>query len=202
MATLVISENVTLDGVVEDPTGERGFAHGGWFEEYMGADRGAWAGLEFAEAQAASALLLGRTSDAYFGERWNDASGEWPDRLNGLPKYVVSSTITEPVWRNSTVLPGDVVEEVTRLKTQVPGEIVVYASRRLVQTLMEHGLVDEVRLVVFPVVLGSGERLFGGAHGKMPLRLLASRGVGEGLVHLTYEVLPAAGADPARGTAR
>jgi dihydrofolate reductase len=188
MGKLVISENMSLDGVVEDPTGEEGFAHGGWFEQYMGEDRASWAEVEFAEALAAGALLLGRRSDEYFGSRWNSASGEWPDRLRSLPKYVVSSTLVDPVWINSTVLKGDIVEEVSKLKQEVAGDIVVYASRQLVRTLMEHDLVDELRLTVFPVVLGAGERLFGQTSDKKSLRLLSTLTVGNGLALLTYEV--------------
>ncbi|MFF1876253.1 dihydrofolate reductase family protein [Leifsonia sp. NPDC058230] len=189
MAKIVISENVSLDGVVEDPTGEEGFVHGGWFEQYMGNDRGAWAGVEYQEALGADALLLGRRSDEYFGTRWNAAKGEWPDRLNSLPKYVVSSTLVAPVWRNGVVLHGDAVAEVSKLKEEVQGEIVVYASRQLVRTLLEHDLVDELRLVVFPVILGSGERLFGETSKKTSLHLRDTRAVGEGLSILRYTVI-------------
>ena len=189
MGKIVISENVSLDGVMEDPTGEGGFDRGGWFEQFMGEDRGAWAQAEYAEALGADALLLGRGSDAYFGARWNDATGDWPDRLNALPKYVVSATLTEPVWRNSTVLHGDAVAEVAKLREQVAGEIVVYASRPLVQTLWEHDLVDEVRLMVFPVVLGAGARVFGEFPGQKPVRLLETRAVGEGIALLRYDVV-------------
>jgi dihydrofolate reductase len=188
MGKIVVSENISLDGVVEDPTGEGGSAHGGWFERYMGQDRGAWAEAEFAEALGADALLVGRRSDEYFGSRWNSASGEWPDRLNSLPKYVVSSTLAEPVWMNSTILSGDLVEGVLTLRENIEGEIIVYASRQLVRTLMENDLVDELRLMVFPVVLGAGERLFGETSETRPLHLISVRGVGENLALLTYEV--------------
>jgi dihydrofolate reductase len=187
MGKIVVSQNVSLDGVVEDPTGEEGSRHGGWFEQFMGEDRGAWAEAEFSEARRAQALLLGRRTDAYFGPRWSSATGDWADRLNSLPKYVVSSTLEEPTWTNVTVVKGDVVTEVSELKRQIQGEIVVYASRRLVQTLMEHDLVDELRLMVFPVVLGAGERLFGGASDKKPMRLMDAHAVGDGLVYLSYE---------------
>jgi dihydrofolate reductase len=186
MGRIVVSENVSLDGVVEDPTGEEGFRHGGWFDRCLDGDRGAWAEVELAEARGAEALLLGRRSAEYFGARWSSRTGEWADRLNGLPKYVVSSTLVEPAWGNSTVLRGDVAETVAALKREIAGEIVVYASRRLVRTLLAHDLVDELRLIVFPVVLGSGERLFGDTD--HALRLRASRTVGEGLVQLSYEV--------------
>jgi dihydrofolate reductase len=187
MGKIIVSQNVSLDGVVEDPTGENGFKHGGWFEQFMGEDRSAWAAVEFSEARGAQALLLGRRSDEYFGTRWSSASGDWADRLNSLPKYVVSSTLKEPKWTKVTVLKGDVVSEVSELKRKIKGEIVVYASRSLVHTLMEHDLVDELRLVVFPVVLGTGQRLFGDTTDKKPMRLMDSRTIGEGLAYLVYE---------------
>ena len=192
MGKIVVSQNVSLDGVVEDPTGEEGFRHGGWFEQFMGQDREAWAAVEFSEAQRAEALLLGRRTDEYFGPRWSSATGEWADRLNSLPKYVVSSTLEEPRWTNVTVVNGDVVSEVSELKRQIEGEIVVYASRPLVHTLMEHNLVDELRLIVFPVVLGAGERLFAESSDKTPLRLITTESIGDGLAYLTYERVRAA----------
>jgi dihydrofolate reductase len=191
MGKIVVSENISLDGVVEDPTGEEGFKHGGWFDQFLDNDREAWAEVEFAEALGAEALLLGRRSDEYFGARWSSRSGEWADRLNSLPKYVVSSTLVNPVWNNSTVLKDDVVNEVSKLKQEIQGEIVVYASRTLVRTLMEHDLVDELRLMVFPVVLGAGERVFGETSDKRSMRLLDIRTVGDGLAYLTYELVRA-----------
>ena len=152
-------------------------------------DREAWAKVELDEALGAEALLLGRRSDEWFAARWPSRSGEWADRLNSLPKYVVSSTLDDPGWSNSTVLKGDVVSEVSKLKQELDGEIVVYASRQLVRTLMEHDLVDELRLMVFPVVLGAGERLFGETSDKKPMRLLDTRTVGDGLAYLTYELV-------------
>ena len=190
MGKIVISENVSLDGVVQDPTGEEGFRHGGWFGQVGDKDREEWAKVEFEEALGAEALLLGRRSDEYFGPRWTGRSGEWADRLNGLPKYVVSSTLVNPEWSNSTVLKGEVVNEVSKLKQELDGEIVVYASRQLVHTLMEHDLVDELRLMVYPFVLGAGERLFGETSDKKSIRPLYARTVGDSLVYLTYEVVP------------
>ena len=187
MGKIVVSQNVSLDGVVEDPSGEQGFRHGGWFVQFMGQDWEAWANLELAEAQGAEALLLGRRSDEYFATRSPSQSGEWVDRLNSLPKYVVSSTLEEPKWTNATVLRGEVVSEVSKLKQQTEGEIVVYGSRPLVRTLMEHDLVDELRLTVFPVVLGAGERLFGETRGKNAMRLVAVRTLDGDTVFLTYE---------------
>jgi dihydrofolate reductase len=186
---IVISENVTLDGVVQDPTGEEGFRHGGWFSQIAETELAEWAKVEFEEALGAEALLLGRRSDEYFGPRWLSRSGEWADRLNSLPKYVVSSTLADAHWSNSTVLKGDVVQEASTLKQELDGEIVVYASRQLVHTLMEHDLVDEVRLMVFPFVLGAGERLFGQTSDKKSMRLAVIRRVGESLAYLRYEVV-------------
>jgi dihydrofolate reductase len=189
MGKIIVSENVSLDGVVQDPTGEEGFRHGGWFDRIGDKDREEWAKVEFDEALGAEALLLGRRSDEYFGTRWTGRSGEWADRLNSLPKYVVSSTLVDPEWSNSTVLKGDLVNEVSKLKQAVDGQIVVYASRQLVHTLMEHDLVDELRLMVYPFVFGAGERLFGETSDKKSIRPLNTRTVGDTLVHLTYEIV-------------
>ncbi|HTJ39467.1 MAG TPA: dihydrofolate reductase family protein [Dactylosporangium sp.] len=186
MGTIVITTNTTLDGVVQDPDGEEGFRLGGWFGRYGGADLEAWAKLETEEALGAAALLLGRRSDAWFGKRWNGREGAWAQRLNAMPKYVVSATLAETVWVNSTVLRGDVAEEVARLKREVDGEILVYASYQLCRALLSLDLVDELRLVVFPVVLGAGERLFGEASQPTALSLVGTRPVGDGLTLLTY----------------
>ena len=187
MGKIVVSENVSLDGVTQDPTGEEGFRHGGWFGRIGDKDREAWAKMEFDEALGAEALLLGRRSDEWFAERWLSRSGDWADRLNSLPKYVVSSTPEEPSWANATVLTGDVADEVSKLKQELDGDIVVYASTQLVRTLMEHDLVDELRLTVYPVVLGAGERLFGETSDSRPLRLVSTQTIGDGLAFLTYE---------------
>jgi dihydrofolate reductase len=189
MGKIVISENVSLDGVVQDPTGEEGFRQGGWFSQIGDKDREAWANVELDEALGAEAQLLGRRSYEFFAARWPSRSGEWADRLNSMPKYVVSSTLVDPDWNNSTVLKGDVVNEVSKLKQELDGEIVVYASRQLVRTLMEHDLVDELRLMLYPFVLGAGERLFGETSDKKPVRLLSTRTVGDGLAYLTYELV-------------
>ena len=150
-------------------------------------DREEWAKVELDEALGTEALLLGRRSYEWFAARWPSRSGELADRLNSLPKYVVSSTLEDPDWNNSTVLKGDVVNEVSKLKQELDGDIVVYASFQLVRTLIEHDLVDELRLMVFPVVLGAGERLFGETSDKKPMRLVDTRTVGDGLAYLTYE---------------
>jgi len=189
MGKIVVSENVSLDGVVQDPTGEEGFKHGGWFEQIGDKDREQWAKVGLDEALGADALLLGRRSYEFLAARWPSRSGEWADKLNSLPKYVVSSTLVDPDWNNSTVLKGEVVGEVSKLKHEIQGEIVVAASRQLVHTLMEHDLVDELRLMIYPVVLGVGERLFGEASDKKPIRLLDSHTVGDSLAYLTYELV-------------
>ena len=154
MGKIVITTNTSLDGVVQDPDGEEGFRLGGWFDQFGGKDLEQWAKVETDEALRAEALLLGRRSDEWFGTRWASRTGAWADKLNSMPKYVVSSTLQEPKWSNSTVLKGDVVNEVSRLKQEIAGEILVYASYQLGRTLIEHDLVDELRVVVFPVVLG------------------------------------------------
>jgi dihydrofolate reductase len=189
MGKIVISTNVSLDGVVQDPDGKEGFRLGGWFGQFGGKDLEEWAKVSLGEALRAEALLLGRRTDEWFAARWLSRTGEWPDRLNSLPKYVVSSTLEEPRWSNATLLKGDVASEVSRLKQELDGDIVVYASYQLRRTLMEHDLVDEVRLVVFPVVLGAGERLFGETSDKKPMRLVDSRTIGDGLAFLTYTLV-------------
>ena len=187
MGKIVISTNVSLDGVIQDPDGAEGFDRGGWFDQSMGSDRQEWAKFFVAEAMSAAALLLGRRTEEWFGVRWTPRTGEWADRLNSLPKYVVSSTLVDPKWTNVTVLKGGAVEEVTRLKEQVDGDIVIYASYQLGRELIEHDLVDELRLFVLPVVVGAGERLFGETTGTKPFRLAESRVVGDGLVFFTYQ---------------
>jgi dihydrofolate reductase len=192
MGKLVLSgpQNVSLDGVVQDPTGDEGFKLGGWFVESGGKDLEEWNKVALDDALGAEAWLLGRRSYEYFGMRWRPRTGELADRLNAMPKYVVSSTLQEPDWNNSRVLKGDVVTEVLKLKQVLDGEIVVPASYQLGRTLIEHDLVDEVRLVVFPVVLGDGERLFGETTGKKPMRLVDTKTIGDGLVFLTYTFIP------------
>jgi dihydrofolate reductase len=187
MGKIVISTNVSLDGVVQDPDGKEGFRLGGWFGEFGGKDLDEWAKVELEEALGTEALLLGRRSDEWFAARWAGRSGVWADRLNSLPKYVVSSTLQEPKWSNSTVLKGEVVDEVSKLKRELDGDIAVYASYQLGRTLIEHDLVDELRLVVYPVVLGAGERLFGQTSDKKPLRLVHIKTIGDGLAFLTYQ---------------
>src|SRR5207245_3200983 len=170
MGKIVVSENVTLDGVIQDPAGDEGFRVGGWVG--LLKDSPQLNKLALDEALGAEAFLLGRRSYEWFAARWPSRTGALADRLNSLPKYVVSSTIAEPTWNNSTVLKGDVLIEVSKLKDELKGEIVVPASFQLLSTLMEHDLVDELRLKIFPVVLGAGERLFGETSEKKPMRLI------------------------------
>jgi dihydrofolate reductase len=184
MGTIMVTEFVSLDGVMEDPGGAEDFEHGGWtFEIGMGEDGGAF---KFEETKKSAALLLGRVTYEGFAAAWPSREGEFADRFNSMPKYVVSSTLTDPEWNNTTVLRGDVVESVSRLRDEVDGEIAVHGSARLVQTLVEHDLVDELHLMVFPVVLGSGKRLFGDTSDKARLHLVESRTVGDGVALLIY----------------
>ena len=185
MGKIVVSDNVSLDGVIEDPAGDEGFPRGGWVG--LIKDRPELAKLALDEALGTEAMLMGRRTYDWFAARWPSRTGELAHRLNSLPKYVVSATLEHPDWNNATVLKGDVLHEVSNLKQKVSGEIVVPASIRIVRTLMEHDLVDELRLTVFPVALGAGERLFGETSDKRPLRLTDTKTIGHGLAYLTYE---------------
>ncbi len=188
MGKIIISENVSLDGVVQDPTGEEGFRHGGWFSRVDDRDREEAAKVLLDEALGTEAMLLGRRSYEFLASRWPSRSGALADRLNSKPKYVVSSTLQDPAWNNSTVLKGDAVSEVSKLKQQLAGDIVA-ASAQLVHTLIEHDLADELRLTIYPVVLGAGERLFGETSDKKPMRLINTRTVGGSLAYLTYKLV-------------
>ncbi len=187
MGRIVISENVSLDGVIQDPAGDEGFSRGGWVGRVGDRGREAAAQVLLDEALGTEAVLLGRRTYEFFAARWPSRSGELAHRLNTLPKYVVSSTLEDPDWSNSTVLTGDVVNEVLKLKQELNGEIVVYGSFQLLRTLLEHDLVDELRLMIYPVVLGAGERLFGETSDKKPMRLVDTQTVGDDLAFLTYE---------------
>jgi dihydrofolate reductase len=185
MGTIVVSDNVSLDGVVQDPAGDEGFRVGGWVG--LIKDRPELTKLALDEAVGAEALLLGRRTYEWLAARWPSRSGELADRLNGLPKYVVSSTLESPEWKNSTVLKGDALNEASRLKRELEGEIVVPGSFHLVRMLIEHDLVDQLRLKVFPVVLGAGTRLFGETSDKKALRLVDTQTIEGDVVVLTYE---------------
>jgi dihydrofolate reductase len=190
MGKIVISENISVDGVVQDPTGEEGFRHGGWFLQVEDKDREEWGKLEYQESLGTEALLLGRRSYEYFASGWSSRPGDWADRLRSLPKYVASSTpLSGPDWKNATVLGGNLANEVSKLKQELEGEIVVYGSRQLVRTLMDHDLVDELRLTVYPVVLGTGNRLFDEIGDKTRVRLVKASTIGDGLAFVNYEVM-------------
>ena len=184
MGTIVVSENVSLDGVIQDPAGDEGFRVGGWVG--LIKDSPQLNKLALDEALDAEALLLGRRSYEWFAARWPSRSGALADRLNSLPKYVVSSTLEDPAWNNSTVLKGDPVAEVSKLKQELKGGILVPASFQLVRALIEQDLVDELRLKIFPVVLGAGKRLFGETSDKKPMRLVDTQTAGDGVAVLTY----------------
>jgi dihydrofolate reductase len=186
MGRIVVTEFVSLDGVIEAPGGGEEYKHAGWTFEIDRGDEGNKFKLD--ETMASEALLLGRVTYEGFAAAWPGRTDEagFADKFNSMPKYVVSSTLKSADWNNSTILSGDVVEEVERLKNEVDGDIVVHGSAQLVQSLVEHDLVDELRLMVFPVVLGTGKRLFGETSDKKSLKLAESRTVGDGVAILTY----------------
>jgi dihydrofolate reductase len=188
MGKLVVTEFVTLDGVVEDPGGgeKDRFDRGGWAFQF---DRGPVGdAFKFDELKAADAQLLGRVTYEGFAKAWPtmEGTGEFGEKMNVMPKFVVSSTLENPTWNNTTVLGSDWPTEVAGLKQQFEGDVLVAGSARLVQGLIEHDLVDELHLMVFPVVLGAGKRLFGDPGEKKTLRLADSKVVGDGVVILTY----------------
>lgn len=184
MARIVVSEFVSLDGVMQAPGGGEDYKHAGWTFEIPRGPEGDKFKLE--ETLDAEALLLGRVTYEGFAAAWPSMEGEFADKFNGMPKYVVSSTLSDPEWNNSIVLKGDLLEEISTLKQSSDGDIVVHGSGRLVRGLLESGFVDELRLMVFPVLLGSGSRLFGETSEKHPLKLVESRTVGEGIAILIY----------------
>jgi len=185
MGRIVVSDNVSLDGVIQDPAGDEGFDRGGWVG--LIKDRPELGKITLDEALATEAMLMGRLTYEWFASRWPSRTGALADRLNSLPKFVVSTTLEHPDWNNSTVLKGDLVDEVSKLKLEFRGQIVVPASFRIVRTLLEHDLVDELRLKVFPVVLGAGERLFGETSGTKSMRLVSVRTLDGDTAYLRYE---------------
>ena len=185
MGRIVVTEFVSLDGVTEDPGGSEDFKYGGWSFEISRGDEGDKFKLD--ETMASEALLLGRVTYEGFAKAWPTREGEFADKFNSMPKYVVSSTLKDPEWENSTVLEGDLAGEVARLREQHDGDVVVHGSMQLVEALLENDLVDELRLMVFPVVLGGGKRLFGETSDKKPLKLRDSKIVGDGVAILVYE---------------
>jgi dihydrofolate reductase len=195
MGRIVATAYVSLDGVVQAPGGHEDFEHAGWSFE---VDRGEeFERYKLDETLDSEALLLGRVTYEIFAASWPSMEGEVADKLNAMPKYVVSSTLEKGEWNNSTVLGGDVVGEVSRLRQKLDGEIVVHGSPKLAQTLLEHDLIDELRMMVFPVVLGTGKRLFGETSDKKRLRLTNSRTVGDGIAILVYEPVRAEAGTPA-----
>ena len=184
MGKIVVTEFVSLDGVIQAPGGGEEYEHAGWTFAIERGDEGEKFKLD--ETMNSEALLLGRVTYEGFAAAWPKMKGEFADKFNGMPKYVVSSTLQDPAWHNTTVLAGDVVDEVAKLRDRLDGEIVVHGSAQLAQSLIEHGLVDELRLMLFPVVLGRGKRLFGETSDKHRLTLTDSRTVGDGVAILTY----------------
>jgi dihydrofolate reductase len=185
MGRIVVTEFISLDGVVEDPGGAEEFKYGGWSFEFNRGEDGDKFKLD--EAMDSEALLLGRKTYEGFAEAWPSREGEFADKFNNMPKYVVSSTLEDPEWTNTTVLGGDLATEVSRLRQELDGDIVVHGSAQLVRALVDQGLVDQLRLMVFPVVLGAGKRLFGETSDKKGLRLADSKVVGDGVAILIYE---------------
>jgi len=182
---VVVTEFVSLDGVMEDPGGSEDFKYGGWTFEIARGDEGDKFKLD--ETMEAEAQLLGRVTYEAFAEAWPSREGEFADRFNTMPKYVVSSTMDEAEWNNSTVLKGDLREAVSKARDETDGDLLVAGSGQLVQDLIENDLVDELRLMVFPVILGSGKRLFGETSDKKSLRLVDSKVVGDGVAILIYQ---------------
>jgi dihydrofolate reductase len=185
MGRIVVTAFMSLDGVIEAPGGGEDFKHAAWSFEFERGEEGNRFKLE--ETRSSDALLLGRITYEGFAEAWPPREGEFADKFNSMPKYVVSSTLTEPTWNNTRVLSGNLADEVTKVRDGHDGDVVVHGSARLVQDLMEHDLVDELRLMVFPVVLGTGKRLFGETSDKKPLRLVDSKVVGDGVAILVYQ---------------
>jgi dihydrofolate reductase len=186
MGRIVISTNSTIDGISQDPTGEEGFEFGGWFTRIAETDREAWAKAEYEETLDTAAILVGGRTYEWFAKKWVGRPGDWADRLNALHKYVVRTTAGRSDWGPTTELIGDIATEIAHLKQSIDGDIVVYASYQLVRSLMEHDLVDEVRLIIFPHVVGSGGRVFTELTSSKAMRLNDVGTVGEGLVRLTY----------------
>src|SRR5919204_3296726 len=184
MGRIVVTEYISVDGVVEAPSGTEAFDRVGWTDDFSRGPEGDTFKVE--ETMASDALLLGRVTYDTFAPVWPHIEGEFADKFNTMPKYVVSSTLESPEWNNTTVLRGDVVEAVKKLKQEQDGVIQVPGSRQLTQALFEHDLVDQLNLMVFPVVLGSGKQLFGDTSDKKRLQLAESRTVGDGVVILIY----------------
>jgi dihydrofolate reductase len=184
MGRIVVTEFISLDGVIEAPGGGEDYKYAGWTFEFDRGDEGNQFKVD--ETMSSGALLLGRRTYEGFAAAWPERDGEFADKFNAMPKYVVSSTLGDPQWAGSTMLSGDVVDEVTKLKKEQDGDIVVHGSAQLVQALIENDLVDELRLMVFPMVLGTGKRLFGESSDKKRLQLSSSTVVGDGVTIQIY----------------
>jgi len=185
MGDILITEFISVDGVIEDPGGAEDFKYGGWSLQISRGEEGDQFKVD--ETMGSAAQLLGRKTYEGFAAAWPQRDGEFADRFNSMPKYVISSTLKDPEWTNTTVLGGDLRDEVTRLRDEVDGDIVVHGSATLARALIEQDLVDELRLMVFPVVLGEGKRLFGETSDKKALRLDSARTVGDGVAILIYK---------------
>lgn len=186
MGKIIVATNMTLDGVIQDPTGDEDFELGGWFEDMSETDRAAWAKLETEEALAASALVFGARSYEWFARRWGGRAGAWGEQLQRLPKYVVSSGPIKTKWGPVTVLSGEPASDLKTVKEQVEGDILVYGSGQLLGTLFDNDLVDELRLFVFPTALGTGRRLFQDITSHQRLEQVLATSVGDGLLQLVY----------------
>jgi dihydrofolate reductase len=184
MGRIVVTEFISLDGVIEAPGGGEDYKYGGWTFEIDRGDEGNQFKVD--ETMSSAALLLGRRTYEGFAAAWPERDGEFADKFNTMPKYVVSSTLRDPEWTNSTVLSGDVVDGIAKVKKEQDGDIVVHGSAQLVRALIENDLVDELRLMVFPVVLGAGKRLFGETTDKKRLQLSSSTVVGDGVAIQVY----------------
>jgi dihydrofolate reductase len=195
MGRIVVTEFISLDGVIEDPGGSEDFKHSGWSFEISRCDEGDR--FKYDETMGSEALLLGRRTYEGFADSWPSREGEFADKFNSMPKYVVSSTLRDPGWTNTTVLDADVMAAVSKLREGPGGDIVVHGSAQLAQALLANDLVDELRLMVFPVVLGAGKRLFGATDDKKPLRLTDSKVVGDGVAIMIYEPVRDGGGDGA-----
>jgi dihydrofolate reductase len=182
MGRIVVTEFISLDGVVEDPGGSEDFEHGGWSFEFERGDEGS--DFKTGETMNADAMLLGRVTYEGFAKAWPDRTGEFADKFNSMPKYVVSSTLEDPAWTNTTVIGRD---EVADVKRRQDGDVIVHGSTSLVQDLIEHDLVDELRLMVFPVVLGKGKTLWGPTSDKKTFKLTEAQTVGDGVQTLVLE---------------
>jgi dihydrofolate reductase len=193
MGNVVVSEFITVDGVIEDPGGAEGSAHGGWSGKFKSGPEGGK--FKFEELIAAGALLLGRVTYEGFAAAWPtmEGTGEFGEKMNGMPKYVVSTTLERAEWNNSTILRGDPAEEVRKLKGQVDGDVVIFGSAKLAQSLIEHHLIDEYRLMIYPILLGTGKRLFAEADNTSNLVLVDATRAGETAI-LTFHPAGANGA--------